>query len=352
MVCRGRVPCTLPTPENGATTVRAVRVASPNVIEIADVPEPDRGGAVLIRARTVGICGTDVKVLTGAIPVHYPLIMGHEMIGEVVSAPDGCFVQAGDRVLVDPASTCGWCDLCRRGRGHLCRNAGLMGREVPGVFAEYIRLPETQVLSVPADLPDAAAGVLQVLGTCVHAQRAVDVFPGQVAAVVGLGVAGQLMVQLLRERGISVVGITRSDWKRDLAARNGAVATASPAESAELVAELTDGRGADLVVEAAGTERTLALSIELAGIGGEVVLFGTLTGGSEGLPYYQLYFKELTIRNPRAALPGDYAAGIDLAATGRLDLASIVTHQLSFEEAAEAFELVVDPSSLKVLMHV
>lgn len=325
---------------------------APGEIEVADVAEPAEGGDVVVRSRTVGICGTDVKVFKGAIPVDYPLVMGHEMVGEVVSAPEGSHVSPGDRVLVDPASACGWCDLCRRGKGHLCRNAGLMGREVPGVFAEYVAVPNAQVLPLPPDVPDAAEGMLQVLGTCVHAQRAVEVFPGQVVAVVGLGVAGQIMVQLLRARGVDVVGITRSEWKRDLAAAHGAVATAAPDDAEAVLAELTDGRGADLVVEAAGTERTLARSIELAGIGGEVLLFGTLTGGNEGLPYYQLYFKELTIHNPRAALPGDYVEGIDLVASGRLDLAPIVTHQLTLEDAAEAFDLVHDPASLKVLMHV
>lgn len=332
--------------------MKAVRVAAPASIEVVDIPPPEPDGGVLIRPRTVGVCGTDVKVFTGAIPVAYPRVLGHEVIGEVVEAPTGAPVSSGDRVLVDPASNCGWCDLCRRGRPHLCRNAGLMGREVDGVFAEAITVPVERVLPVPKEIPEVATGLLQVLGTCVHAQKAVKVFPGQVAAVIGLGVAGQLMVQLLRERGVKVVGITRSEWKRRLAAEHGAMSTASPEEAEAVLADLTDGRGPDLVVEAAGTEQTLARSIELAGIGGEVLVFGTLTGGDSGLPYYQLYFKELTLYNPRAALPGDYALGIQLTAEGRLELEPIVTHQLTLDDATQAFELVHDPSSLKVLMRV
>ena len=332
--------------------MRAVTVTAPSSIAIADVDEPESGGSVLVKCQTVGICGTDVKVLKGAIPVAYPRVMGHEVIGEVVEAPPGSGVAAGERVLIDPASSCGHCDLCHRGRPHLCRNAGLMGREVDGVFAEYVRVPPHRVLGVPDSVSDQAGGVLQVLGTCIHAQKAVDVFPGQVAAVIGLGVSGQLMVQLLRERGVTVVGITRSEWKRELAARHGATATAAPDQAEAVLMELTDGRGPDLVVEAVGTERTLAQAIELVGIGGEVLVFGTLTGGDAGLPYYQFYFKELTLYNPRAALPGDYAAGIELAASGRLELEPIVTHTLELGEAERAFELVHDPSSLKVLMAV
>jgi 2-desacetyl-2-hydroxyethyl bacteriochlorophyllide A dehydrogenase len=332
--------------------MRAVTVTAPSSIAIADVDEPGSGGGVLVKCQTVGICGTDVKVLKGAIPVAYPRVMGHEVIGEVVEAPPGSGVAVGERVLIDPASSCGHCDLCHRGRPHLCRNAGLMGREVDGVFAEYVRVPPHRVLSVPDSVSDQAGGVLQVLGTCIHAQKAVDVFPGQVAAVIGLGVSGQLMVQLLRERGVTVVGITRSEWKRELAARHGATATAAPDQAEGVLMELTSGRGPDLVVEAVGTERTLAQAIELVGIGGEVLVFGTLTGGDAGLPYYQFYYKELTLYNPRAALPGDYAAGIELAASGRLELEPIVTHTLELGEAERAFELVHDPSSLKVLMTV
>jgi 2-desacetyl-2-hydroxyethyl bacteriochlorophyllide A dehydrogenase len=332
--------------------MKAVRVTAPSTLEIADIPVPDANGQVLIKPNTVGVCGTDVKVFTGAISVPYPRVLGHEMIGTVIEAPAGAPVKPGDRVLVDPASSCGWCDLCRKGRPHLCRNAGLMGREIDGVFAEYVRAPVSAVLPVPASISATASGLLQVLGTCIHAQKAVNVFPGQVAAVIGLGVAGQLMVQLLAERGVTVVGITRSEWKRDLAAQHGATATAAPDQAASVLAELTDGRGPDLVVEAVGYEKTLAQAIDLVGIGGEVLVFGTLTGGNEGLPYYQLYFKELTLYNPRAALPGDYAVGIDLAAAGRLVLEPIVTHELALDDAAEAFELVHDASSLKVLMHV
>lgn len=332
--------------------MRAVRVTAPSTIEVTEIPDPSSDDDVIVKCETVGICGTDVKVLKGAIPVDYPRVMGHEVIGTVVSAPSGAGVAEGDRVLVDPGSSCGHCDLCRRGRTHLCRNAGLMGREVDGVFADFVRAAPDRVLPVPESISDQASGLLQVLGTCIHAQRAVEVFPGQVAAVIGLGVAGQLMVQILRERGITVVGITRSEWKRQLASEHGAVATAAPDDAESVLAELTGDRGPDLVVEAAGTEATLSRAIELVGIGGEVLLFGTLTGGNQGLPYYQLYFKELTIYNPRAALPGDYATGIAMAAAGRLELEPIVTHTLELTDAARAFELVHDPASMKVLMQV
>jgi 2-desacetyl-2-hydroxyethyl bacteriochlorophyllide A dehydrogenase len=327
-------------------------VTAPGSIEVTDVPEPGATDMVVVRALQVGICGTDSKILAGKIPVDYPRIMGHEMVGEVVSASPDSPYPAGTRVLVDPGVACGWCHMCLAGRFNICVNGGLMGRDVDGVFTEYSVVPFNRLIPVPSTISSAAAGVLQVLGTCIHAVKRVDPFPGQVAAVVGLGVAGQLVAQLLRLRGMTVVGVTRSEWKRNLAMELGANFVSAPDGAGTLLAEITENRGPDLVVEAVGTEATLGLAIELAATGGEVVVFGTLTGGNDGLPYYQLYHKELTLHNPRAALVGDYADGVALAADGSLILEPIVTHELDLEEAEKAFELVHDPGSLKVLMKV
>lgn len=332
--------------------MRAVRVVGPGSIEVADVPEPSSPNLHEVRVEQVGICGTDTKILAGKIPVTYPRIMGHEAVGVVTSAPSGSHFERGGRVLVDPGVACGWCDLCLAGRPHLCRNGGLLGRDVDGAFTERILVPENRLISVPDSVSRRSSGLLQVLGTCVHAVKRVEVFPGRVVAVIGLGVAGQLLTQLFSLRGATVVGITRSEWKRELAIEHGASMVAGPDQASEVLDEVTDRQGPVLVVEAVGTEATLAQAIEMVGIGGEILAYGTITGGGTGLPYYLLYHKELTIHNPRAAVIGDYADGVTLAASGALSLESIVTHELSLEDAPKAFELVHDPSALKVLMSV
>lgn len=320
------------------------------MVRLVEVPEPFDPALVKVRVQQVGICGTDTKIFSGKIPVAYPRTLGHELVGEIVSAPEGSPHEPGTRVLVDPAVACGWCDLCLAGKLNLCRNGGLLGRDLDGVFAEHVLVPVGRLVPVPPGISPRASGLLQVLGTCVHALKPIRTFPGQIAAVIGLGVAGQLMTQLLTLRGMRVVGITRSEWKRELAADNGAEAVAAPSEAAAVLDEVTSGRGPDLVVEAVGSEATLSQAIELAGIGGEIVVFGTLSGGGEGLPYYDLYHKELTLHNPRAALIGDYVDGAAIAASGALELEPIVSHELDPEQAEKAFELVDHPSSMKVLM--
>ncbi len=332
--------------------MRAVRAVAPDALELADVVEPEPGDDVLVKTLRVGICGTDTKIFHGKIPVEYPRILGHELVGEVVSAPADTPMEPGDRVLVDPGVACGWCAMCHAGRPNICLNGGLLGRDVDGVFTEYVTVPVERLVSIPPVVDDSSSGLLQVLGTCVHAVKRLTLFPGQVAAVVGLGVSGQLITRLLAIQGVRVVGITRTEWKRELASRNGAVATATPDDAQELLDEITAGLGPQIVVEAVGKEATLSQSISLAATGGEILVFGTLTGGGTGLPYYDLYHKELNILNPRAALIGDYADGIQLVASGALSLDGLVTHELALEDAAHAFELVDDPSSLKVLMTV
>lgn len=332
--------------------MRAVRMVGTGQLEVSKLPEPSSGSGVLIKPRTVGICGTDVKILGGKIPVALPRVLGHEMVGEVVDTPSGSSLSVGDRVLADPAVSCGNCVMCRVGRTNICLDGGLLGRDRDGVFADLLTIDEAKLVPVPDSISDDDAGLLQVLGTCVHAVRSIEANPGGFAAVIGLGVGGQLIAQLLTLAGMRVVGITRSGWKRQLAEESGISATAAPDQTVEVLSEITSGVGPELVVEAAGKEETLSQAITLAATGGQILVFGTLTGGSDGLPYYQLYHKELAVFNPRAAVFDDYVEAVRLAASGSLRLESLVTDRLSLDDAAEAFGRVEEPDSLKVLMSV
>jgi L-iditol 2-dehydrogenase len=330
--------------------MQALQLIKPGNTQVVDVEQPDATGKALIRIETVGLCGTDKSIVAGKIPSPYPLIMGHEAVGVVEAAGPLGFVQPGQRVLIDPAISCEVCDLCRRGLPNLCRNGGLLGRDFDGVFADYVAIAEGQLLTVPDNISADAAGLLQVLGTCVHAVAKARTFPGDVAVVLGLGVGGQLISQLLKLQGLTVIGVTRSAWKRDLAVKLGATMAVEPDDAAQAVADATGGRGAAVVVEAIGKEATFAQAIELTGAGGTVVLFGTATGGDAGLPYYQLYFKELTIQNPRAATKSDYQRAIDLVAAGAIDAAPLVSQRFALAEGNAALEAVANASTLKVLM--
>ena len=254
-------------------------------------------------------------------------------------------------MLVNPGIYCGGCHLCRRDLPHLCHHGGLLGRDRDGVFAEAIALEPRFLHVVPDGVGTDDAGLLQVLGTVVHSQQSVPVTPGTVAVVVGLGVSGLLHLQLLRERGVTrVVGITRSPWKLELASHLGAHTVATPEKAVEVVAGVSEGRGADLVIEAVGTEATVVQAIELCGSGGEVIIYGTVTSDGGRIPYYQLYFKEITLHNPRAARPRDYDTAIALAASGRIRLAPLITARFPLHQAEAAFAAARSRGHLKVLL--
>lgn len=332
--------------------MRAAVVTSPGSLEVRDVPAPaGDDGRVGVRAHEVGICGTDLKILAGDVPVAYPRILGHEMMGEVVD-PGASGLAEGQRVLVDPSVACGRCVRCRSGRSHLCGHGGLMGRDLDGLFAEHARVDAAQLIEVPDTIPWKQGPLLQIMGTCVHGQRLIDAGPGDVAVVVGLGVSGLLQVQLLRARGVDVViGVTRSEAKLRLAEQLGATAVARPDEAEELVAGLTAGEGASVVVESSGALPGLRTAVEVAGHGATVLLFGTISATEGTFPYYQLYAKELDLVSSRAALPGDYVAAVDHARSGRVELAPILTDRLPLEQANEALMIARDrPEALKVTM--
>lgn len=334
--------------------MKAAVTTEPGTVEVLDVPAPYAPGAAIVALERMGLCGTDVKVLQGTVPVERPRILGHELVGRVIEPGPRGLVPAGSRVMINPSLACGHCRECRRNRPHVCPNGALLGRDIDGGFAEILAIDEHQLHVVPETIASEAAALLQVLGTCVHANHTYEIFPGQTAVVVGLGVSGFLTLQLLRSRGVQrVVGVTRAPWKQELARELGAVAVATPDEAARVVADVTDGQGADVVVEAVGTTGTLAQAIELAGIGATICLFGTITATSaESLPFYELYYKELTIRNPRAATAGDYDEAIALAASGAVQLRPLWTHGFALDEVAKAFDALNDPTALKVTLEV
>lgn len=308
--------------------MKAMVLRGPRQLGLAEVERPSLGhNQVLVRVTHSGVCGTDLHIYEGAIPVRHPLIMGHEMIGMVEGGADAT-LPAGTRVIVDPALYCGMCLNCRAGQTNLCPNGSLVGRDSDGGFADYLVAPRSHVYPLPESIASNVAPLLQVATTCMHGHHLIKGFPGQSVVVVGLGVAGQIHVQLAKAWGAHpVIGITRSAYKRKLAEELGADLTVpSGADAIKAVKAATGGHGADFVIECTGIPSALADSINMASLGGTLLLFGITSAKQAELPFYQLYYKELNIVNTRAAKSEDYPTTIDLAARGALKLKPLVTH--------------------------
>jgi L-iditol 2-dehydrogenase len=319
--------------------------------DVAVVTRPTRAtspGDALVRMVASGVCGTDVSIYEGGIPVERGRVLGHEGAGTVEAAPPGSALEHGSPVLVDPTIACGRCRPCREALPNLCAVGGLLGRDFDGVFADLVAVPATNLHPLPGGVPLDLAPVVQVLATVVRAQDAVAAPLTGVAAVVGLGFTGQLHAQLLLRRGLRVLGVGRSPGKLRLAERLGCTWTTTPDEAAATLAAVAPD-GAAVVVEAAGTMPALRQAIELARPGATVVLYGTYTETRAELPFYALYFKELALVATRASRPRDMAAAISLVAARAVELEPLVSDRLGLDEAAEALARSRD-GALKVVM--
>ncbi len=315
---------------------------APGELVLDEAARPAVGaGQVLIRVSHSGVCGTDLKIFSGAIPVKYPRIMGHEMIGEVVESGGSAAFRPADRVIVDPELFCGACFHCGIGQTHLCPNGMLLGRDTNGGFAEYVTAPASNVFPLPESIDSRTAPLIQVLTTCLHAQRLTNILAGESVVVLGLGVTGQLHVQLAKARDASpVIGVTRSAAKRELAQKLGADITAASGEGAiQKILDATGGRGADLVIDTTGELASVAAAISMARSGGRLLLFGIITATEGALPFYQLYFKELAVINARVAKSEDYPASIDLVQRGIVRLEPLVSHVLPLRELKTAISM-------------
>jgi L-iditol 2-dehydrogenase len=327
--------------------MKAMLLRAPCDLALDDVALPPvPAGNVLVRITHSGLCGTDLKIYKGAIPARYPLIMGHEMVGEVVGS--------SERVIIDPVLYCGTCFHCRIGQTNLCPAGGLIGRETNGGFAEYAVVPATQIFRLPDSVDSTCAPLLQVATTCLHAQRLAQLSQGESVAVIGLGVSGQLHVQLAKARGAGkVIGISRSRFKNDLAKQMGAdvVIESSPSAVATVLDE-TDGRGVDVAIECTGVMTSIADAIRMVRFGGRILLFGISNATSGALPFYDLYFKELTLINTRAATAQDFPVMIDLVDRGAVRLEPLVTHRMALEELRTALGVVEDGAErrLKIIL--
>jgi 2-desacetyl-2-hydroxyethyl bacteriochlorophyllide A dehydrogenase len=222
----------------------------------------------------------------------------------------------------------------------LCPHGGLIGRDADGGFADYLTAPSNLIFPLPDSIGSEQAPLIQVAATCLHAQRRIEIFPGQTVVVMGLGVAGQIHAQMAKARGATVIGVTRSAWKRGMAEKLGTDVTFPGGAAAEKgVLEATQGRGADVVIESTGKLPVIASAVNMTRRGGTVLLFGITTATEGALPFYQFYFKELTFITARASKSEDFPGTIDMVANGKLNLQALITHVLPLSDLGSALSL-------------
>jgi threonine dehydrogenase-like Zn-dependent dehydrogenase len=304
---------------------------------------------VLVRVRAAAICGSDVHGMDGSTGRRIPpVVMGHEAAGEIVEA--GAAVRdfrVGDRVTFDSTEYCGECFHCRRGEVNLCDNRRVLGVSCgeyrrDGAFAEYLVIPSRILYRLPEGLDFAAASIAEPAAVAAHAAAITPVSMGDTMAVVGAGLIGLLLMQILRAHSpATIIAFDTDPERRKAAIAAGATAAFAPpsaggdVETRTAIRELTSGRGVDRAFEAVGATAPIATAIEVVRKGGSVTLIGNVSPRVE-LPLQAVVTRQIALFGS-CATAGEYPLVLDLLAQGKIDPKSIISAVAPLSEGASWF---------------
>ncbi|MFJ4692266.1 zinc-dependent alcohol dehydrogenase family protein [Streptomyces sp. NPDC088766] len=328
-----------------------------------EMPDPGLREATdaIVRVDAVTICGTDLHILKGDVPEVRPgTVLGHEAVGEIVEVGgDVRTVRPGDRVLVSCISACGRCRYCREAMYGQCRGGGgwILGHLIDGTQAEYVRVPyaDLSVYPLPGAVTSEDAVLLADIFPTSYEVGVLNgrVRPGDTVVVVGAGPVGLAAVATARlfspERIIAVdVAASRLEAARKLGAETVADAREAPEQ---LVADLTDGLGADVVIEAVGVPETFEMCTRMVRPGGRVANVG-VHGKPATLHLEDLWIKNVTITTGLVDTHSTPTL-LRMAAAGRLPTSQLVTHTFpldSMQEAYDVFGNAAETGALKVVL--
>lgn len=326
--------------------MKALVYLGPRRMELQETPEPEPGpGEVVMQTAAAAVCGSDLHGFREASPRRVPpLIMGHEAVGTVAAVGEGVDPgRVGQRVVLKPILSCGRCESCLAGRTNVCSSGLLVGRDVTGGFAERFALPAGAATRISTNVPDDVATLIEPLANAVHVtSRAVG--EGDDVLVIGAGPIGALMARMAVERGAARVFSTdRIPARLELARKQGAVPLeASDAERS--LGEATEGRGADVVIDAVGVEATWALGVRALRPGGRIEAVG-LGAPAGQVDFFAVIGKEVKITGSFAWTDDDFTRAIQLIEGGAIDTAGWFT-RATFAEGHRAFEDLVDTTDL------
>ena len=342
--------------------MRAVTFQAPGEVRIEEKPDPEIGATddALVRVEASGICGSDLHIYHGRVPVEPGFTIGHEFVGTVLDAGDDVErVAVGDRVLGCFHTACATCAACLRGDYHRCQRGQTFGHgsklgNLQGAQAEKLLVPRANLtlLRVPEGMADEVALFAgDVMGTGYHAVAHAGTRSGDTVAVLGLGPVGLCAVQAAVAAGATkVFAIDSVEARLAMAERFGATPLhLTEDEPKRAVRGATEGRGVDVVVDAVGDPGPLAMAISLARDAGTVSWIGAYAGQGE-VPLGLAWLKGLTLRLGLANVIAHVDRVLGLIEAGRLDPSPLVTHHLKLDRVAEAYELYDNREALKVVL--
>lgn len=331
-----------------------------NQIEIQEVPTPEPGpGEVLVKVHSAGVCRTDLDVVSGRFKYgRPPHILGHEIAGEVAAVGAGVtHRKPGERVVIETSIGCGECPECKQGDRHLCSRMEEIGTAPhQGGYAQYVKAPEENLVLIPDNVSFDEAGIVESVVCPIGGLMRLGVRFGETVLVYGVGPAGIAFIQGAKAMGAGkIIAVARNQERLERAGRMGAdlLICSRTEDILQKVLEYTDGRGADLVCEAAGSGSTTRSAFECVKRAGRVLLYG-LPAEEQAREFSSLdiIMKQLEVYgilgNPHVWEPL-----LALVSSGRINLADMVDAVLPFHKLEEAFALMDDPvkKPMKIVVH-
>jgi (R,R)-butanediol dehydrogenase/meso-butanediol dehydrogenase/diacetyl reductase len=340
-------------------------------LRLEEVPEPSpAAGEVKLKIDYCGICATDIEEYTyGPVFIAHdkphplsgkmvPLITGHELTGTVVeTATDVDSLPVGTRAVVDGVLPCNECWWCRNGQPTQCAVMGTVGFSNDGGLAEYMTWPASNVVPLPDNVSSRAAALCEPTAVAHHAVHRARPEPGQTVAVLGVGTVGLLALQVAKVAGARAFAVDRRRMSLDLATELGAdaVVNTDEADPVEALAELTDGVGPDIVIEAAGAPKTPALAVDIVRRGGRVVVVAIFTSKPE-LDFNTIVMKEVELLGSLAYTRSDVEQAVALISAGKVNTEPLVSGVIGLDQVIDVgfarmlqpskdfFRIIVDPS--------
>ena len=324
--------------------MKAICIEAPGQVVIKEVEKPVRKpGEALLKMLYGGICGSDLGSYRGANAyVSYPRVPGHELAAEIVEIDENDQgLKPGMIVTCNPYFNCGSCYSCKRGLVNACTDNQTMGVQRGGGFAEYITMPIERIYDGKG-LPAKVLALIEPFCISYHGISRANVQKGERVLVVGAGTIGVLAAVAAKAKGAEVTICDVAEDKLDYAYKtfqlDHKLLNSSPEAFEKGVAELTNGDGYDVTIEAVGLPNTFQNCIDAACFGARVVLIGVSKRNIDDFFFTIIQKKELNLYGSRNAMKKDFLELIDLVKAGGVDLEKIVTNTYKMDEAPKAFE--------------
>jgi len=329
------------------------------VLEVQDIPVPKPGpGELLVKVIAATTCGTDVKIYRRGHPKFPPpLVLGHEFGGDIVEVGSGVSkFNTGMRVTANVFGECGECFYCQKDQGNLCENLEYN----MGAYADYHLIPASIVRENTFIIPDhvgyAEAAIVEPLVCVENAFQLTGFRPGSKVAIIGAGgPISLLFIQLLARAGAdSIFAIGHSDLRLEVAGKAGATVLINAKKMAarETILDLTEGRGADLVIECAGSRAAWESAVEWVRPGGKVLWFGGLPGGTVvQLDAKKVHYGGITLLNSHGGTAKDARKAFDLIISGEINTRLLISEEMPITRIEEALNKMIAGKAIKIAIH-